>query len=238
MTGDYSGPDVPWLLLAAGARADVFEVGRDRVLRRAHERGWSAQATAYAARLARRGGVPTPRVLSVEGPDLVLERVPGSTMLDLLVTESIDPATAMSTLADLHRAVHRIEPPASGPLARRRRGSHLLHLDLHPNNVLIGPEGPRVIDWENAAVGAAGLDVAVTAVILACYALAYPSDRPPDTTELLRLFLEFAEPVTDLDSAVEYRRSRTAFMPAAEAAQLDNAAGLIRYLSDRSSPSR
>jgi aminoglycoside phosphotransferase (APT) family kinase protein len=38
----------------------------------------------------------------------------------------------------------------------------LVHLDLHPLNVLCTRRGPVVIDWPAAARGAPGVDVALT----------------------------------------------------------------------------
>ena len=37
----------------------------------------------------------------------------------------------------------------------------MLHLDLHPLNVLIGPKGPVVIDWTAASRGDPDVDVAL-----------------------------------------------------------------------------
>lgn len=70
------------------------------------------------------------------------------------------------TLAQLHARLHEIPPPA-GVAARVRDGDELVHLDLHPENVLMSPRGPVVIDWSNASRGAADDDVALTWVILA-----------------------------------------------------------------------
>ncbi|MBN1094319.1 phosphotransferase [Blastococcus sp. TML/M2B] len=39
-------------------------------------------------------------------------------------------------------------------------GDALLHLDLHPDNVLLTADGPVVIDWTNAARGRPEVDVA------------------------------------------------------------------------------
>ena len=47
-------------------------------------------------------------------------------------------------------------------------GDRLVHLDLHPMNVMITPTGPIVIDWPNAARGDPLTDVAVTLVLLTC----------------------------------------------------------------------
>ena len=53
-------------------------------------------------------------------------------------------------------------PPADlGP-----PGDRLLHLDLHPLNVLLGPSGPVVIDWPRAAAGDPAADVAATWVVV------------------------------------------------------------------------
>ena len=41
----------------------------------------------------------------------------------------------------------------------------LLHLDLHPRNVLLTARGPVVIDWANAANGPGAADVALMYVI-------------------------------------------------------------------------
>ena len=46
-------------------------------------------------------------------------------------------------------------------------GERLLHLDFHPDNVLLSQRGPVVIDWANARAGDPALDVAMTWVICA-----------------------------------------------------------------------
>jgi aminoglycoside phosphotransferase (APT) family kinase protein len=46
-------------------------------------------------------------------------------------------------------------------------GRSLLHLDLHPGNVICSPTGPVVIDWTNARRGAAEVDVALTWILMA-----------------------------------------------------------------------
>lgn len=232
--------DHPGALLASGATALVYELDDRRVLRRYRDPAHATGRAAAATRIAGDAGVPTPRVLAAHGPDLVLERVDGPTMLAEMtsgaVAEQWPMREAMAMLADLHRRTHRVRmPQGERELPRLPGGDSLLHLDLHPNNVLMAADGPQLIDWENASWGPPGFDVAVTAVILACYALAYRTeDDAVDATDLLDAFLRSAEPLTHLSDAVDFRRERVDFMPAAEAAQLDNAAGLVRYLADRS----
>lgn len=225
----------PGALLATGATALVYELDEHRVLRRYRDESRSAGPAATATRIAWGAGVPTPRVLASRGPDLVLERVDGPTMLAEMTAGRLAMDEAMRMLADLHRVTHGVrKPDGATELPERDGDDRLIHLDLHPNNVLMASGGPQLIDWENACWGPPGLDVAVTAVILACYALAYRTeDDSLDATDLLDAFLQAAEPLTHLDEAVAFRRDRVAFMPAAEAAQLDNAAGLVRYLADR-----
>ena len=70
---------------------------------------------------------------------LVLERIDGSTMLTSLRRPWRMPHAAR-TLAELHARLHEI------PFEDAR----LLHLDLHPDNVLLSSRGPVVIDWTNA----------------------------------------------------------------------------------------
>ena len=45
-------------------------------------------------------------------------------------------------------------------------GERLIHLDLHPLNVLIGPNGPVVIDWPNAARGDPASDVCLAWILM------------------------------------------------------------------------
>ena len=54
-------------------------------------------------------------------------------------------------------------PVAPGPV-----GDRIVHLDLHPLNVMNTPDGPRVIDWANARRGDPATDVANTWSLLAC----------------------------------------------------------------------
>lgn len=44
-------------------------------------------------------------------------------------------------------------------------GSSLLHMDYHPENIIVTPEGPVVIDWMTALRGDPAADVAYTSLI-------------------------------------------------------------------------
>jgi rifampin ADP-ribosylating transferase len=113
----------------------------------------------------REHGLRVPAVYDASGPDLVMERIEGVTMLDTMRRAPWSIARNASVLADLHRQLHAIPAPewlAPSPVA----GEDILHLDLHPLNVLMSDDGPVVIDWPNTRRGAAAADVAHTWLVL------------------------------------------------------------------------
>ena len=61
------------------------------------------------------------------------------------------------------------EPNATGILAlieRLRPGDGLCHADLHPGNVIMTAEGPRLVDWTGAVRAPAAFDLACGHIIL------------------------------------------------------------------------
>ena len=153
-------------------------------------------------RYVRDRGYPVPSVIDVNGPDLVLGRIDGPTMLADLRRRPWRFRTHARTLARLHRELHAIAVPDS----LRGEGDTILHLDLHPENVMLGPSGAVVLDWANAARGEAGLDVALTAVVLAGAPVEPPLSWLRD--RFVRAFLgEFTDGEwrESLDNAVAYR---------------------------------
>ena len=132
-------------------------------------RGDSITAEMETQAHARAHGFPTPGVVEVRdgGREAVIERVVGPTMLQAVMRRPWTAAEHGAVLADLHRRLDEV-PAREG--ARRigdaGDGDALLHLDLHPLNVILAPTGPVVIDWANASVGARPLDVALTWVII------------------------------------------------------------------------
>jgi aminoglycoside phosphotransferase (APT) family kinase protein len=151
-------------LLASGRASDVFDLGDGRVLRR-FKAGGDADREALVMRHARSRGYPVPQVLDVRGDGLVLERIDGPTMSAVLRKRPWTLPRDASHLARLHEELHRI--PAPPQLPEVGRGDRLLHLDLHPENVILSPAGPTVVDWTNAHRGDPAFDVALTWVILA-----------------------------------------------------------------------
>jgi aminoglycoside phosphotransferase (APT) family kinase protein len=95
-------------------------------------------------------------------------------------------------------------------------GSRVLHLDLHPENIMLTDRGPVVIDWRNATTGPADLDTAFTALILAQVAIgsiAHPMGA--GAGDLLDLFLPIApgDPIRLLDDVVAMRARQSTMSP-------------------------
>jgi tRNA A-37 threonylcarbamoyl transferase component Bud32 len=183
-------------LIATGRDADVYALGEDRVLRRYRDGGDVAREAEVMVHLAGHG-YPVPAVHEAAGADIVMARLNGPTMLRALRTGAIDALTAGRTLADLHNQLRRIPARLSPDPAVR-----VLHMDLHPDNVILGARGPVVIDWRNTREGAPALDAAMSALILAQLAVANELVRPA-----LAAFLHSVDGVTRLDDALEIRRA-------------------------------
>ena len=159
----------PGRLIASGRDADIFAFGPgDRLVLRRSRGGRSMEVEARVMEFARGHGYPVPAVdhLSDDGTELVMERVDGPSMVEVLGRRPWTLRANGALLGDLHRRLHAIGAPdwlAPGPGAD---GGCFVHLDLHPLNVLLGPSGPMVIDWSNARRGVADFDVALTWVLM------------------------------------------------------------------------
>src|SRR4051812_50123453 len=93
-------------------------------------------------------GYPAPEVFDADGPDLVMERVEGPTMLEALGKRPWTLAALADTLADLHQRLTALPPPVWGP-PELGGGRALVHPDLHPLTGLLRPPGPAVTAWPN-----------------------------------------------------------------------------------------
>jgi hypothetical protein len=111
-------------------------------------------------------GFPVPRVYHASGPDLVMERLAGRDMLADLAGRPWLARQHARTLAGLHDRLHAIAAPPS-LRAQFGPGDRMLHLDLHPGNVMLTAAGPVVIDWINVAAGSPAADVAMAWLIIA-----------------------------------------------------------------------
>jgi thiamine kinase len=184
-------------VIGRGRTAEIYEWGEGRVLK-LFVAGWPEAAVELEARVSRAvhdTGLPTPavgEVLQVGGrPGLVLERVSGPSMLQVLSSRPWTMPRLLPVFAWLHAGMHRHEAPdlpsqrsrlgaqieRARPLPIRLKeralrrldalpdGSAICHGDFHPDNVLVTSDGPVIIDWDNATSGNPLADVARTSLL-------------------------------------------------------------------------
>jgi aminoglycoside phosphotransferase (APT) family kinase protein len=123
----------------------------------------------------------------------VWERVGGTSMWQLVVDRPSESAALGRVLADVQQGLFGLVPPVTLPRQRDRLVSkirraaatvdsslgraleflppqagtpRLCHGDLHPSNVLLGPNGPVIVDWFDASRGDPIADVARSSVTL------------------------------------------------------------------------
>jgi Ser/Thr protein kinase RdoA (MazF antagonist) len=125
---------------------------------------------------------------------IVLQRLDGPTLLQLSRSGAMTREQTGAILATLAISVHKIAPPpdvlslrdtmagslrlsggmlpehiATGILAlidRLAPGDGLCHGDLHPDNVIMTADGPRLIDWIGAVRAPAAIDLATSHILL------------------------------------------------------------------------
>jgi tRNA A-37 threonylcarbamoyl transferase component Bud32 len=125
---------------------------------------------------------------------IVLSRLDGPTLMQLSRSGAMTSGQVGSILATLAVSVHRTPPPpdvlflrdfmdhslrdsgdripkhiAAGILTlidRLSPGDGLCHCDLHPGNVIMTADGPKLVDWTGTVRAPAALDLAVSHIIL------------------------------------------------------------------------
>ncbi|GHH60706.1 hypothetical protein GCM10017774_85550 [Lentzea cavernae] len=152
--------------LASGQDSDVF-IRSDGLLVKRTRTGRDLRREAEMMSYLSGFGIPVPRVHEATEAELVMQYVPGPRMSEEIGRKPWLAGGLGEDLADLH---HRLDViPAPDFLSGE---GDLLHLDLHPGNVVLGPEGPVVLDWACATKGDRRLDVALSWVSLAVAHLA------------------------------------------------------------------
>lgn len=218
----------PGRLIGSGRTADVYELDEAWVLRRNREDWGDAAAEGAVMERVRAHGYPVPRV-RMEEPgtsrtDLVMERLTGPTMVEAIVAGALDAREAGAVLASLLRQLHAIPG--------RRPGTRVLHLDLHPENVLLTPDGPRVIDWATAEDGEPALDWGLSAIILA--QVAVDDDQPvaePARAVLVSLLADPSGLTGEGLTEARRRRAVNPTMTAREVELLGTAEELVRSVA-------
>ena len=146
--------------------------------------------------------LPTPKFLgAVEAEGrrgLLYERVDGPSMVRAMTTQPWRLTRLAAQFAELHAVIHQQQgddfpplrpqltwtiehtdlPPdlkahALATLDHLEDGNALCHLDFHPDQVILTPRGPVVIDWMTAAQGNPLADVARTVILLRVGQLPY-----------------------------------------------------------------
>ena len=205
--------DAPGPILASGRDADVFALDEDRVLRR-NRSGLNTDREALIVQHVTAYGFPAPLVYRAEGADLEMERLHGPTLLQALAARQVSVREGARILADLHQRLHVIPAPDLSGL-HAQLGDVVVHLDLHPANVVLTEaHGPAVVDWVNARAGTAALDVAITALILAEVAADAGGEYSEAARALLVTFLAESgvDPRPALDDASQFRASDPALV--------------------------
>lgn len=113
-------------------------------------------------------GYPVPAVHAAGDGDLVMDKLVGPTMLEDFERRPWRLVGHARLLASLQRRLSDLSAPdwlETEPGVTD--GDSVLHLDLHPMNVMLTDDGPVVIDWTNVSRGAASFDAAMSSVLMA-----------------------------------------------------------------------
>lgn len=159
----------PGPLIGRGRAADVYDLGDGRVLRR-YRRSRSTpgqvEREATVMRHLAAAGFPVPEVHDADGDDLVMERLDGVSMLTDLERRPWRLVRHVDLWAVLHRRLAGVPVEGlRGVPVRFGPPEAVIHLDFHPDNIMLTSRGPVVIDWTNVALGPAAADVAQSWVI-------------------------------------------------------------------------
>jgi aminoglycoside phosphotransferase (APT) family kinase protein len=164
----------PGPIIASGRDGDIYEFGPGLVLRKARD-GRSIEHEARIIQYVADHGYPVPKIHDVRagGSEIVMERVDGPLMMDAALKPPWKIPTMLRDLADLHEQLHAIAAPDFLQQAPDG-GDRVIHLDLHPLNVISSATGPVVIDWANARSGEGISDAANTYALLVCPRMPLP----------------------------------------------------------------
>lgn len=151
---------------------------------------------AQIARTVQATGLPAPVVGEVVEVDdrrgILYQRIEGPSLFEKLNAKPWTLVQAARLLAELHAAIHACDVPQLPPLKRHLEGkirdakplseaqkqaalaalaqlpdqNKLCHGDFHPDNVIMSPHGPVIIDWPTASRGHPLADVARTSLLM------------------------------------------------------------------------
>jgi tRNA A-37 threonylcarbamoyl transferase component Bud32 len=203
--------------IGEGATADIHAWAPGLVVKLC-KAGVSRRLSEHEARMTRAAfaaGAPAPEVLDEVTLDgrfgIVLSRLDGPTLGQLLRARAMTSEQAGATIGTLYMAVHKAPPLPRAPslrgwfaavsrvpggipehiatgvlvlIERLPHGAGLCHGDLHPANVIMTADGPRIIDWAVSTRASAAVDLAGCHVTFIDLAYA-PDDADPERPRAL-----------------------------------------------------
>ena len=156
-----------------------------RVVEFEHKQALASQQTGY--RVPKVG-----EIVEIDGRvGIVYQRVEGETMLSVFEKNMLKFPGVVRQMTDLHLEMHRCEASGLETIVQRLTDkigrvelltddernrilkhlralptdNKLLHGDFHPDNIMLTPDGPVIIDWIDATLGHPLADVARTTVL-------------------------------------------------------------------------
>jgi Phosphotransferase enzyme family len=193
----------------ASADIHIWAPGQVVKLFKAGGSEWFARHEARMTRAALAAGAPEVfDEVTVGGRfGIVLRHLDGPTLQQLLLTGAMTPGQAGAILASLYISVHKTTPSSDVPSLRRwidfasqaspdvlprhiatgvlrlidrlPPGNGLCHSDLHPGNVIMTTDGPRIIDWACALRASGIFDIARVHVSLSELLPDHADPEPP-----------------------------------------------------------
>ena len=164
-------PAAPGPLIGTGRAADVYDIGRrtgvaplpDRPPARRHRAGGGGDAPPAGQRLPGARGVRGRGARRRDGAARSARRC--STTSSSTRGGSTATPTRGPTCTDGCARCRSATSPRRGLATRFGPPDAVVHLDFHPDNIMLTADGPVVFDWTNAALGPPAADVAFAWVI-------------------------------------------------------------------------
>lgn len=186
-TSWVQGSDLPELkesnLLVQGSHARVYLVD-DQVVVRQLKNYRETYPNADLMVHLKQHGFPTPTLFEVRQDTLIMERLHGPTLLQSLIAQETSLAQAVAIIVHLHEVLHGLQLCDGSPSGDADR---ILHMDIHPGSIVLTPDGPYLVDWEDSRVGPPELDLAATALVFAMIA-SEPGDLQLSSASMFRKF--------------------------------------------------
>jgi len=163
-------------------------------------------------------------------PGLIMERIQGSDLLSVVgrkpwtlffdailcgevhaqLNEATAPAGIRTVKEYFQRQIARsaalplhLAEFALATLEQLPEGEKLCHLDFHPGNIIMSPDGPVVIDWSNVCRGDPWADVARTELMLQI------GEPPPGSPILVRMLARIGGRILAWGYRRAYTRARS-----------------------------